>query len=84
MKENIEMSDVFKVLDKVADIAKYFCDKKAESAKNHDETLKEMNTRDNDTKKEMVKLVIEFAAPLVTAGTALLISQKDNLIKQNK
>ena len=79
MKENIEKSDVFKVLDKVADIAKYFCDKKAESAKNHDETLKEMNTKDNDTKKEMVKMVIGFAGPLVTAATALLVSKKDHL-----
>lgn len=84
MKGNFEMKDILKIVDKVADTVKYFCDKNAESAKKHDETLKEMNTKDNDTKIEIVNLVISLAAPLVAAITGLLVSQKEHLIKQKQ
>lgn len=67
---NINSEDVLKCIDRIGGFAKYHDDKRVEASKYHDDTLRIMNIKDNDTKLDMIKVVVGVLTPLVGAVCA--------------
>ena len=72
MKVDMNVEDAIKIVKTAGEFFKYSADKKAESSKYHDDTLKAMNEKDNKTKSEAVGLIVSLLTPVAVAVAAMI------------
>ena len=72
MNMNFYAGTVLKLADVVGNVMKYSVDKKSESSRYHDDTLKELDQLDNSSKKERLNMVLVAVTPLIAAGVYCL------------